>query len=264
MADSTQWEVEESEARDPATPPARLAELIGKHLEGVLANPGFAPLLVEQPAFWALLGPQARSDVLASPACPVEYAEWLLMKRSGLVGLDQKGSCDSRLSPAEFERLAAQGVLGASLAATHPGVPAPLVQRLSEHSSPFVYGPALANPSLAPALLAFNLTSPERWRRRAAAENPAMTPAQFEAAQREPQMRLGLARNPGLSGSLIEGLLRDTNDSVRVELARNACLSAEAQLVLAEDLNAFVLEALGENPSLTAEARARLEQRKMR
>ena len=317
MADSTQWEVEEAEARDLTTHPVRLAELIWKHLEAVLANPGFALLLVEQPDFWKQLKPHVMSDIARSPSCPDAFVDWMLsqnwqlsalvaalvsnpaisqerrrqallqavpplsstqrefrrldqllspaelslMERGGLVQSHGPSHWDT-LTPDEFETLSSLGVMGVCLVVSHPGCPAALAERLSEHSHPFVYGPALAHPGISPDLLATNLSSPTPSRRRAAAENPAMTHTQFQSAASDARMRSGLARNPHLPRELIAQWLQDPDQSVRVGLAQNVNLPAEAQLVLAADEETFVLETLDQNPSLTAEARARLAQRK--
>ena len=68
--------LEAAEARSPATSPARLAELMLRHAEAVLANPAFQLLLVENPHFWTTL---PHPGILAGARyCPADFVQWVL------------------------------------------------------------------------------------------------------------------------------------------------------------------------------------------
>ena len=70
----------EQEARDPATPAARLAELADEHLDAVLQNLGLPLVLLEDPDWWELWSDSARSELAQSPHCPLGFVAWLVRK----------------------------------------------------------------------------------------------------------------------------------------------------------------------------------------
>jgi hypothetical protein len=70
-------EAERAEARDPATPPERLAALLESCTEEVLANPGLPLLLVSEPDFWARVDLESLVAAAESRACPLSLAFWL-------------------------------------------------------------------------------------------------------------------------------------------------------------------------------------------
>ena len=72
-----QVDQEAAEARDPATPGARLAALTQRHLEAVLQNPATQLVLLENPDWWDDLPRPVLDQIARSPTCPPAFLAWV-------------------------------------------------------------------------------------------------------------------------------------------------------------------------------------------
>ena len=165
---------------------------------------------------------------------------------------------DETLTEAEVERLARVGAGGRLRAGLQPHATAALLERLAPTAEADGSMSFLMHPKANPARLtaAFQATtSADGWWW--AAQNPALTEAQFALAMQHPELHEYLAQNPSLPPECMPALAR-SDQNAKWRLAVHPSLSAEAQLVLAGDTDPSVRATLREHPNLTPETRRRL------
>jgi hypothetical protein len=292
---------DDAEARDPSTPPARLAALLATHTDAVLQNPALPLLVTEDPDFWAGLTDVARSKVAASTLCPPSFAQWELRRPDApapalgelamnpALALDLRRKCflhqlDASPIPARADflgaselRLLRAGVDAASLS----GEDVTQLTALGRAGELLALRHPDCPPSLLVAYLAVDPGANDWVLSRApcpaalvAAALASTEPgAGFWAAQ-NPRLTaaqcqlaydaghgVSLGQNRGLSAEWAERLVRSEDLYERDSVASNPVLTPEQQLVLADDDDPGVRDELRSNPSLTVEARLKLEEK---
>jgi hypothetical protein len=236
------------EARDPATPPPRLAALLGDE------------------NFWV------RRAALANPAAPREAVQRLIRAgaRHDLSGL---GEPDPTLDSQTLDALARGGGFARRLAAKHPATSAEALVRLATDADAGVRRLIAAHHATPPDALAALLLDDDAETRRAAgdnrsappdlvamlrraAEGEALTQAERDRLLARPWGRLVVAGHPQTSAGQLRKLASDPDWRIRAAVARNPSTPADVVAALAgEPELAAVLAA---HPAATPELLARL------
>jgi hypothetical protein len=277
---------ERQEARDPSTPPERLAALMEHHLDAVLDNPALELVLLAHPDFWAALTVPARAALARSPRCPHAFARWALDARDLTYPLMHNAALPARLRrEALFRREswnqwwseARRGLqdvlppdeaalLDRSMAAVKGG---PYRTRLGLSEAEFEALVGLGHLGAAhgcsaldcpPALLArFALAPCADHRVPALAQSHPSLPAEALAeALDRPELRFGAASNPGMTAAQFDAALAEPE--LFEPLARNPGLPAPAARQLARLCSGRALLSLARNPALPADVQVTLAQ----
>lgn len=202
--------------------------------------------------------------VLRRPGCPPE-----LLTELAAVPAFQTGAAGNPCTPPEILRRLADDTTDAVafVIAGNPGTPLDIVLAFVDDMRPTVRAAAIANACARPdtpdeigqPLLAAAAASPHTEDRKGAATSPRLPIelADMLAADRYSTVRSRLARSSPHE-TILRGLARDRQGSVRIRVAKNPSTPADVLDLLADDRSGFVRTEVALNPAAPDRALRRL------